>query len=411
MRGYNFPIGSFKIATDETGRVNTMYRDVTFTAFQHVNKFKDRAPELAKRSYDKGDYDVEYPCCQIIEPNQNYVIGSGLTKNKRFASTWYDPGKQGEEAILDVKGYDEMPVFAPRWDVLGEDIWGYGCGELALGDSKGLQLMEKRSYQVLDKYANPNWIADASMRNQRIENIPGGTTYVNGLITGQPGYRPAYQITNPVFDKIDAKVQRVEARIDEAFFKNLFLMVSEIADQPNITATQINTMREEKLLQMGPVLERLNDELLGPMIDRTFNIMYRRGMLPPPPQELQGKPLVVEYISILAQAQKALGLGNIDRLVTYIGTLAQVSGDIGVWDKFNKYQSIDDYADGLGVNPKIINDDEYANSAAQHRAQMQQAQQAAVMADQMAQTAKTVSEVDTGGDNPVARALEAAGAI
>ncbi len=110
--------------------------------------------------------------------------------------------------------------------------------------------------------------------------------------------------------------------IDEAFYKNLFLMIAEVGDQPNITATQINTMREEKMLMLGPVLERLNDELLDPLIDRVFNIMLKRGMLPPPPKEIQGMPLRVEYISVLAQAQKAMGIGNIERFVGFVGNLA-----------------------------------------------------------------------------------------
>lgn len=409
IRAYDFPMGSFMIAAGASGRMNTLIRDVTLTATQHVEKFKKKAPQMARDAYDRGDYDNEYPCCQIIEPNQNYEIGSELSDRKRIASVWYDPGKsQNDDAILAYKGYNEMPVMAPRWDVLGEDTYGFGCGELALGDSKGLQLMEKRSYQVLDRYANPNWLADSSMRNERTQNVPGSTSYVNGLITGNPGYRPGYVIANPVFDKIDAKIQRTEEHINEAFFKNLFLMVSQIGDQPNITATQINTMREEKLLQMGPVLERLNDELLGPVIDRVFAIMYRRGMFPPPPKELQGMPLTVEYISVLAQAQKAMGLGNIDRMVQYIGGLALASQDMGVWDKYNKDMSIDEYADGLALNPKLILSDEFAAQVRQHREQMMKMQQAVTTADQIANTAKTASQIDTGGDNPIARMVQSA---
>lgn len=411
IRAYDYPIGSFMAATSAAGRVNTMYRDVCFSAYQMVGKFGyKKCPTLVQTAYDRGDYDTEYPVCHIVEPNERYTIGSELSQNKRVASVWFDPGRsRGEEAILDYKGYDEMPIMVSRWDVLGEDVYGFGCGELALGDSKGLQLMEKRSLQILDKYANPNWIADSSMRNQRTENVPGGTTYVNGLITGNPGYRPAYTIQNPVFDKLDAKIERMEQRINEAFFKNLFLAISDLGDQPNITATQINMLREEKLLMMGPVLERLNDELLGPLIDRTFNIMYRRGMFPPPPRELQGSPLTVEYISVLAQAQKAMGIGNIERLTQYIGGLAVASGDIGVWDKFNKDHSIDMYADGLATDPKLIFDDKYVAEIRQGRQQQQQMAQTAAMAEQMANTVKTASEVDTGGQNPVARAIEAVG--
>lgn len=408
IRAYDYPMGSFMLATDATGRVNTMYRDINMTAWQMVQKFGARTPDIARRAYDRGDYDEEFCICQIVEPNRNVKPGSALSQHKPIASVFFDPSRQGEEAILGYSGYNEMSIMGPRWDVLGEDVYGFGCGELALGDSKGVQLMEKRSYQILDRYANPNWVADASMRNQRSDNAPGGTTYVSGLITGKPGYQPGYQISNPVFDKLDAKIQRTEQRIDEAFFKNLFLMVTEIADQPNITATQINTMREEKLLMLGPVLERLNKELLSPIIDRTFAIMSRRGMIPPPPDEIQGMALKVEYISVLAQAQKAMGIGNIERFTNYLTTVAAGTGDLSIWDKVNQDELVEQYAEGVAVPPTLIVSNEDAQQKRAARAQQQQAAQMAEMAKTGSETVKNVAQADTGGDNALTRALNIA---
>lgn len=422
VRAYDFPMGTFKLATDETLRVNTCYRNTNLTAEQMISKFgkgldpqakyesaKAILPMAVMSAYDQGNYDQLFPMVQIIEPNRQHRPGSELSKFKPYASVWFDPCK-GKEGIYGINGYDDFIVMAPRWDVLGEDTYGYGCGELALGDSKQGQLMEKRKLQGIDKNTHPPMIADASMRNQRSSIMPGETTYVNGLITGKPGFMPAYQV-NPYINELREEITNVFDRVDIGFFKPLFLMVAEIGDQPNITATQINALREEKLMMLGPVLERLNDELLDPMIDRVFNLAFKAGLIPPAPAELEGQPLRIEYISVLAQAQKALGIGNIERFVGFVERLGvmQINAQQAptALDKIDIDQTIDEYADGVNAPPTIINSDDEVGAVRQQRAADQQQMQAMQMAQQGAEIAQTLSQTDTGGDNALAQMNQA----
>lgn len=392
IRLHHYPDGSYLIANDFTGRVNTFYRDFRRTAEQMVFAYGDRAPDAAKVAYRQGNFDQWFDVCQVIEPNRYARPGSLLAKDKKFMSLHLDPMcGAGADGVLYRSGFDRMRVLCPRWDVLGEDVYGSGCGEVSLGDQKQLQLLEKRKLQGIDQNTRPSMLADASMRNQRSTITPGETTYVNGLITGNPGYRPAYQI-NPYINELREEIMRVEERVNEAFYKNLFLMVSEFADQPNITATQINTLKEEKLMQLGPVLERLNDELLDPAIDITFEQMVERDMIPPAPEELQGMPLKVEYISVLAQAQKAMGIGNIERFVGFVGNLAATTGDISILDKVDLDQTVDEYADGLGVTPRIVRSDERVAEMRASRQQQQQMAEAAAMAPDVTAAAKNLSD-------------------
>ena len=73
---------------------------------------------------------------------------------------------------------------------------------------------------------------------------------------------------------------------------------------------------EEKLLMIGPVLERLHHEMLSPLIELTFARMVSAGIVPPAPEELHGRQLNVEFVSVLAQAQRAVATNSIDRFVT-----------------------------------------------------------------------------------------------
>ncbi|MBL1923622.1 phage tail protein, partial [Klebsiella pneumoniae] len=95
-----------------------------------------------------------------------------------------------------------------------------------------------------------------------------------------------------------------------------------------------------------------NDEFLDPFVDRTFNIMARRNLFPEPPEELQGTPLKVEYVSILAQAQKSIGISSAERFVGFVGNLAK--GNPAALDKLNIDQTIDEYGNMLGVPATIV---------------------------------------------------------
>ena len=124
------------------------------------------------------------------------------------------------------------------------------------------------------------------------------------------GFRAAIDVRLDL-SHLAADIAEVQGRIKEAFYANLFLMLAE-SDRREITAREIDERREEKMLMLGPVLERLHDELLSPLVARVFNIMARNGQLPEPPRGLDGRGLQVEFISILAQAQKSVATAGIE---------------------------------------------------------------------------------------------------
>lgn len=398
IRAFDFPAGTFRMAVSYSNRPDTMFRDVSFTTINMIKKFGARCPDIVKMAYDRGDYYTRYPLIHVTEPNDQYTPASALSQRKKFASVWFDPSKDGEESILKYSGYDYNPFMGGRWDLLGEDTYGIGCGEFSLGDAKQIQLMEKRKLQGIDKNVNPTMVADASLRGQRTSLLPGDTTYVNGLIaTGNAGYRAAYEV-NPYIAELREEIQNVGSRIDEAFYKNLFLTVLELGDQPNITATQINALREEKLQQLGPVLERLNDELLNPLIDATFFKLQENGMLPPAPEEIQGLPLKVEYISILAQAQKAMGIGNIERFIGFVGNLTAFEPQAR--HKLDAFEAIDVYADYTSIPPKLLRSNEDATAQQQGEAQAMQQQQLLEQIQPMSQAVKNFSDVSQTANIP-----------
>jgi hypothetical protein len=178
------------------------------------------------------------------------------------------------------------------------------------------------------------------------------------------------------------------------------------SDRRQITAREVEERHEEKLLALGPVLEQLNQDLLDPLISNTFKIMLRQNMVPPPPPELQGEPLQIQYISIMAQAQKLVGIAGMERLMGTLNQMAVVNPE--VMDKIDTDQYTNEYADSLGVPPKIIRSDEATIKIRSDRAQAVKAQQDMQAIEQGASAAKNLAGADMESDNALTRVMDMA---
>ncbi|CAB4144280.1 Head-to-tail connector protein, podovirus-type [uncultured Caudovirales phage] len=394
IRCYPYPIGSYMIGTSYRGNVDTCYREFQMTVNQVVGQFGiEQVSESVKNLYERGNKDAWIDVVHVVEPNDEFDERRPASKYKRFRSVYYELG-DNRDRLLRESGFDDFPLMAPRWALTGEDIYGHSPAMDALGDIKALQLEQRRKAQAIDKLVNPPMTAPSSLRNQRASLLPGDVTYVDVSQGGQ-GFAPAYQI-NPRINELMMDIQENQGRIRRAFFEDLFLMIANDS-RSNITAREIQERHEEKLLMLGPVLERLNDELLDPLIDRTFNIMMKVGMVPPPPQELQGMDLSVEYISVMAQAMKMVGISSIERTMQFAGQMAQANPQ--VLDKLDFDQALDEYSAMLGAPPSIIKDDAEVAQVRAQRAQQQNAAMAMQMAQQGAQSAKTLSETQVTDEN------------
>lgn len=396
IRCYPFPIGSYAIGTSHRGNTDSVYREYQMTARQLVSQFGIESVSIAtKNLYERGNGEAWVDVVHAVEPNPDYDERKAESRYKRFRSCYYEKGADGEN-MLRRSGFDDFPVMAPRWSLTGEDIYGHSPGMDALGDIKALQLEQKRKAQAIDKMVNPPMTAPSSLRNSRASLLPGDVTYVD-VQSGQQGFAPAYEI-NPRINELMLDIQENQGRIRRAFFEDLFLMIAN-DQRSNITAREIQERHEEKLLMLGPVLERLNDELLDPLIDRTFNIMTRMGLIPPPPKELQGMDLSVEYISVMAQAMKLTGITGIERFMAFAGNMAQANPE--VMDKIDFDQAIDEYANMVGTPPSLVRDDDTVAKVRKQRADQQAQMQQAELAAQGAQTAKTLSQTQLTDENAV----------
>lgn len=375
-RFHTYPAGSYMIAQDDRHKINTFVREFEMTVGQLVSMFGlDNVSQSVKNLYNKGTYDSWYKVVNFIDPNPAYRETALESEFKRFRSVYFEP-EEAEGKLLMKSGFDEFPVYTPRWETTGEDIYGTNCPAMeSLGDIKGLQIMERRKSQAVDKLVNPPLMGPPSLKNVPVSSLPGGVT----IYDSDPNniLRPIYQI-DPRVGELRLDIQAVEQRINENFFVDMFMAISAMPGIQPKNELELSQRNEERLLQLGPTLEQLHGDFLSPLVDRTFNQLARRGLLPEPPPELEGTPLKVRFVSVLALAQRALELSGIERFTNFVGAVAHVKQS--ALDKYDEDEAIDQYGQLLGVMPSIIVDQEAVEQIreqrAQHEAQMLQAEQA-----------------------------------
>ena len=383
IRCHPLTVGEYYLANSDRQAVNTVYREFPLTVAQVVEQFGEEACSATVRSlYRSGQLDTEVMIGHAIEPNDTQVADSPAASRMPFRSVYWEMGS-GQALVLAQSGFREFPACAPRWHLMGNDVYGRSPGMDALGDVKALQVEQKRKAQAIEKMVNPPMVADVALKNQPATLLPGGVTYLPGNTAGV-GFKPVYEVTPPLAGLVE-DIQEVQKRINQAFYADLWLMISELDSVR--TATEINERKEEKLLMLGPVLERLNAELLDPAVKRTFAVMSRAGLLPPAPRELQHQPLQIQYVSVLAQAQKAVATSSIERLVAFVASLATTRPEAA--DKVDFDVLVDEYADLVGVSPKAIVPQAQVMRVRQAKAQQQQALAAH---QQMLQTGTAVAK-------------------
>jgi hypothetical protein len=415
FRCYSYPIGSYALGLDHRNVVGTFTREYELTVRQVVESFGvqpngrdikwDRISRTVRDLWDRSSYEVAVPVCWMVKPNDlRYERASGPRPAKflPYASCHWEYGSS-EPVFLRESGFKNNPIMAPRWDVTGEDSYGTDSpGMTALGDTQQLQSMQLEKAKAIAKQVDPPVVAPSQIRGHKTSLLAGDITYVD-LREGMQGMRSVYDVNLNLRD-LTADIREVQYRIQRAFYEDLFLMLArsdEVRGTQPPTAREIDERHEEKLLALGPVLERTNDELLDPIVDRVYNMMDEAGLFPPPPPELEGVVLKVEYISILAQAQKLVGVVGQDRFLQSAAMLAEQFPEVKF--KIDTNRVINNYADMLGVDPSIVRSDEDADAMREQAAQAVQQQAESEQMVNAAKAAKDASQAPLTGDSVLNR--------
>ena len=344
-----FTIGEYCLGTDSLGRVNRFGREFFLTAVQMREAFGlENLPPAIQQEILQNRPGHYHKIIHLIFPNAAYA--KDCLDNRRMAYSSVYLTDSGH--LLRQSGYREFPVIAARWEVKhAADAYGRGPGWKCLGDVKMLQKMQKAKLVALDKNTNPPVMVSANVQGE-VNLLPGGITRYNG--TTDAAVKPAYQVQADL-SSLENAISSVRSTIRAQFFADVFLMLSA-QNYSNMTAAEVAERHQEKMLVLGPVLERLKNELLDPLIDRAFDLLNRQGFLPPAPESVQGLKMKVEYVSLIARAQKAAGLSSLVQGINYAAGLAAVCPQ--VLERVDYNRALEEGLSSLGVAPALLKNSE-----------------------------------------------------
>src|SRR5215472_14657436 len=416
IRCFNPCLGEYYLDNDQSFWPAIMYREFTLTIDQCVREFgiENVSPSIA-RLYKEGSASLtrELVVAHGVEPNDD-GRKFGIPEHFKYREVYWEwmgtaspqGGASSPPGILRKRGFHEQPYIAVRWDLVSNDPYGRSPGMDALPDVKQLQLEVKRKGLGIDKQVNPPKVADIQLKNQPASLLPGGITYISGMVAqGRAGIAPVYEV-NPNLADMKEDLLEIRERIKETYYNNLFQTISQYETRSNVTAAEIDARRSESMVMLGPVLERLTFEGLKPAVERTFAIASRAGILPPAPDDIKGKNIEIETVSMLELAQDAAQMSGIERVLQMIGQLEGVKPD--AIDVVDTDYGIMKASHLLNNDPKLIRSPDELEEIRKGRQQQEQAAQQAQqaeMAEKLSAGAKNLSDTDVGGGQNAAQAL------
>lgn len=380
--------GEYALDTDAARRVDTVFRRSSMSLRQIEEAFGPHVLPDSLRQAARRTPDQRQTVIHAVFPRRGRRPGLLTAAAMPVASVYWLEGREGNATPLRVSGFCDFPGFGPRWDVAGNEVYGRSPAMDALPDCRMLQQMGITTLKAIHKAVDPPMSVSAGLRSVGLDLTPGGINYVDSLPGQNPQAATPLLQLKPELAQSRQAMQAVQEQIRAGLYNDLFRLILE--GRSKVTASEIAAREEEKMVLIGPVLERLHDELFIPLIDRTFSLMQRLDMLPPCPPELVGRRLKVEFVSLLAQAQKLVGSGATDQYLSL--TLRAAAAWPEALDSLDVDNMLDTYARNLGLPVSITRSRQEREQLRQARAEAQQQQSLLKQLEQAAELGKTLSQ-------------------
>ena len=368
------------IAEDAQGFIDTVYRKFEFSARQIVQKWGlDAADDGVRKAFEKNEMDKMFTVCHAVQPRTDFDPTLKTRENLPIASVYM---LKDTKHMLEIGGFEEMPWIAPRWAKVSGETYGRGPGVSNLPDIKMLQEMAKTVLKAAQKIVDPPLLVPDDGALNPVKTLPGGLNFrragsdpITPLQTG--GNIPiGLELMNDVRDRIRS---------------GFFIDQLQMQQGPQMTATEVLQRQEEKLRMMGPALGRLQSEMLGPMVERVFGLLMRRGKFPAAPEVLADAEYDIEYVSPLARAQKQSDANGLLRVFEIGSPIIQMQPDSA--QIINGEDTLRWLGDMFGVPNSLFKSKEEMEQIKQQQAEAAELQQGLATAQQGADVLQSAANI------------------
>lgn len=306
------PLVECWVAENADRQIDTLYRAYELPLREVVRLWPDTTPDRLRRMAGQKP-DMMVPIVHATEPAAGSAAGARGANDRGWHTCWIT----GTD-YLEHGRFAEFPFAVPRWTKRSEEVYGTGPGINALPDVQMLNKLEELNLRGLAKVVDPPMLLpDDGFLNAPNFN-PGAMNYIRSDTRHADRIGPLNTGSRP--DLAEQKIDQVQDRISGMFYTTWL----RLPQQPNMTATEVLQRRDELLRLLGPMVARLEAELLAPLIERSFAICWRNNLFPPPPPQLAGAGWTVEYLGPLSRAQKQTDAETVMRFFAAMQPLMQI---------------------------------------------------------------------------------------
>ena len=387
------PIGSYYYAKNSQGIVDTFCRVYSETAKNIYENYGQNCPDVIKEAVKNNPYKL-FEVMHYVEKNKYY-------KEKRLSSQFAKYVSvvilSGKNEFLSIKGFDKFPYVVFESGFTSDfDYPQDSPGICALADVKQLMTMVKEYAKAVKKIVCPAYKGPASLKNKKLADVPGA--YIEEDENGR-GISPVYEV-NPRILELKEEKDELKQTIKEHFYNDLFAMILSTAERGR-TATEVNELKEEKMVLLSPLLEQIHNSLKQ-ILFWIYDEEIKTGILEPLNNKYSNSKFQIEFVSTLAQAQKVANISSMERFTTFVSNIAN-SIDPILKQKLNAEKIIEDYATYANISPSQLVSKTEMDKIRKENLKNQNQQSQIQMAKEGSQILQNMGGVDSFGSDLLAR--------
>ncbi len=375
------PLRDTVFEQDHRKQVATVFRKLSWTPTQMISKFgEDGVPDEIREKAEKPEGSTDREDVIFCVYTRKGKDGEAPLAPKERPFGYKYVLKTGHETLGEEGGYYEMPCYVARWKTVAGSKWGKSPAIDSMGDILTLNQLKEATLEAASKVIDPPQKTEDGALVGDLDLDRGGLT----VLTDINGIAPL--MTGTQFDVSNLEVQWLTESIRNHFYQNQL----ELKESPAMTATEVNVRYELMQRMMGPTLGRLKNDLLDPMIQRTFNILYRENRLPQLPEGLEAGRLDIQYTGPMPRAQQG---NTANEIVRWLGEIAQLAQ---IYPQARDIPDVDEairmIGELRGVPAKAMNSEQEVQVGRQQRAQQQAAMEQMAQAQAAGETMQSVGK-------------------
>lgn len=399
--------GSYAIAENDEGIVDTLYYKFVLTASQAEKKWGfERLPESIQRALTSGkasDKDKPFDFLHCVYPRTDAYARSFKYRNPagdlprkypgmaRDFGSLYIAYEAANSTILEEDGFYEFPFAVARWTKTSGETYGRSPGFTALADIKTLnKLVELKLRALANMVYPPLKVRDDGVLGT-VRLSPGALTHVRDM-----------DAVDPLFIKGDINTAVLnEEKLQQAIRRMFFADQLQLQEGPQMTAYEVQVRYELMQRVLGPTLGRLESEYLSPIIEFVYHTLSRNKRLKPIPGSMAaraGKKFDIEYEGPLQRAQRLGDVVTIQRFMQVALPIIEMNPDAA--DNLDSDYLFRVLAKQTGAPPAILLSEEKRNA--------RRAEKKAAQAQQQQQTMANETMKSAGGMEAITKSLAGA---